>query len=142
MVEYTEFLEGIVHEPTQATDRGFDLTVADVVAVTDGGRVDFGGGELEEPETAELDTHLRAADDEYEWWHLEAGQYLLSYNETIATSDLAFTLQPRDVLLARGVSHPRLRVTDLSPVPLTVGSGGIKLKENARVSTLISAEPG
>jgi hypothetical protein len=34
-----------------------------------------------------------------------------------------------------------LRVTDLDPVPLSVGGAGLLLKENARVSTVVGAEP-
>jgi hypothetical protein len=31
-------------------------------------------------------------------------------------------------------------VTDLDPVPLSVGGAGLALKENARVSTVVAAE--
>jgi hypothetical protein len=54
---------------------------------------------------------------------------------------MAFTLQTRDELLARGTFHPTLWVTSLPQVPLSVGGAGIELKENARVSTLVGAEP-
>ncbi|MFT4923711.1 MAG: hypothetical protein ACI8XM_002941, partial [Haloarculaceae archaeon] len=132
-MDYTQFLEGIVHEPTQTEGRGFDLTVAAVYEITTPGRVDFGGGELD---AAELDAHQsekRNPEDDYEWWHLEAGQYLLEYNESIASDDMTFTLQTREELLARGAFHPTLSVTALPRVPLSVGGAGIRIKENARV---------
>ena len=140
MVEYTEFLEGIVHEPTQTEGRGVDLTVANIYQVTDPGRVDFGGGELEPAETEPYPSEKRNPDDDYEWWHLEAGGYLLEYNESLTTDDLAFTLQTRDEVLARGGSHPTLQVTELSRVPLSVGGAGLRIKENARVSTLVDVQ--
>jgi hypothetical protein len=140
-MEYAEFLSGIVHEPTQTEGRGFDLTVAEVYGVTAPGRVDFGGGELEPVETEPHTSEKRNAADDYEWWHLDAGVYLLEYNETIETEDMTFTLQTREELLARGAFHPTLQVTDLSRVPLSAGGAGIRLKENARVSTLVAARP-
>jgi len=140
MVEFTQFVEGIVHEPTQTGGRGLDLTVAAVHEVAAPGSVDFGGGELAAAETMSVEPRKRDEDDDYGWWELDAGQYLLEYNESLADSDLAFTLQTRNELLARGAFHPTLRVTSLPRVPLSVGGSGIELKENARVSTLVGAE--
>ncbi|MEF8812892.1 MAG: dCTP deaminase [Halovenus sp.] len=141
MVSYAQFVDGIVHEPTQTEGRGLDLTVAEVYEVHDPGRVDFGGGELDAAGTEPHDSEKRAPDDDYEWWHLDPGQYLIEYNESLADSDLSFTLQTRDELLARGAFHPTLRVTELPQVPLSVGGAGLRLKENARVSTLVATAP-
>ncbi|MFB6083604.1 MAG: dCTP deaminase [Halorientalis sp.] len=139
----TRFVEGIVHEPTQTEGRGLDLTVADVYEVTEPGRVDFGGGELEPAGTEPHPSEKRDPDDDYEWWHLEAGQYLLEYNESVAAdapADLRLVVQTRDELLARGASHPTLRVDELDRVPLSVGGAGLRLKENARVSTVVGLD--
>jgi hypothetical protein len=138
-MDYAQFLDGIVHEPTQTGGTGVDLTVAEVYDVTGPGRVDFGGSELEPAETTPHDSQQRNAGDEYEWWHLDAGQYLIEYNERI-TGGMAFTLQPHEAVLERGAVHPTLRVTELPRIPLSVGGAGIRLKENARVSTLVAAE--
>ena len=139
-MDYTQFLSDIVHEPSQREGRGFDLTVAQIHEVTGPGRVDFGGGELEPADCDPHPSEKRNPDDDYEWWHLDAGQYLLEYNESITSDDVAFTLQTRDELLARGAVHPRLSVTELPRVPLSVGGAGIRIKENARVSTVVAAE--
>ena len=141
MVEYRQFLSGIVHEPTQTEGRGFDLTVAEVYEITEPGRVDFGGGELEAAEIEPHDSEKRHDEDDYEWWHLDEGQYLVEYNEEITADDLTFVLQTRDELLARGVFHPTLHVTELPQVPLSVGGAGLAIKKNARVSTLVGADP-
>ncbi|MUV90894.1 dCTP deaminase [Halapricum sp. CBA1109] len=139
-MEYTAFVEDLLHEPTQTEGRGLDLTAAEVYEITDPGRVDFGGGELTDAGLTPHDRTYRDEDDDYEWWHLDAGQYLLSYNESLSLpADTALTVQPREELLARGASHPTLSVTELSPVPLSVGGAGLKLKENARVSTVVDA---
>jgi hypothetical protein len=138
-MDYTQFVDGILHEPTQTEGRGFDLTAAEVYEVTAPGRVDFGGGELDPADMTPHETQKRNDEDDYEWWHLDAGTYLLEYNERL-TGDRSLTLQTRDELLARGASHPTLQVTSLPWVPLTVGGAGVRLKENARVSTLVAGE--
>jgi hypothetical protein len=140
-MDYTKFVDGLLHEPTQTEGRGLDLTAAAVYEVTGPGRVDFGGGELEPAGVEPHPTRQRDEDDDYAWWHLDAGQYLLEYNESLAAEDLALTVQPRDELRVRGASHPTLAVTDLRRVPLSVGGAGLLLKENARVSTVVGAEP-
>lgn len=141
MIEYTRFVDGIVHEPTQTEGCGLDLTVAGIYEITEPGRVDFGGGELEAATVTPHESEKRNPDDDYEWWHLDTGTYLVEYNESIAVEDMALTVQTRDALLERGVSHPTLQVTDLPRVPLTVGGSGIRIKENARISTVVDASP-
>jgi hypothetical protein len=73
---------------------------------------------------------------------LSEGVYLIEYNETLsAPDDVTLVLQTRDAVRARGAFHPTLHLgagETLSPVPLTVGAGGIKIKENARLSTVLS----
>lgn len=141
MTDLTAFVNGIVHEPTQTEGRGLDLTVAAVHEVTDPGRVDFGGGELEPAETTPHPSELRDPDDDYEWWHLDAGQYLIEYNESLALPEgTVATVQTRDAVRARGAFHPTLHVAELDRVPLSVGGAGLLLKENARVSTVVGAD--
>jgi hypothetical protein len=116
------------------------LTVADVYEIAEPGRVDFGGSELEPAETTPAPSEKRNPDDDYEWWDLSDGQYLLAYHESLSETDMVFTLQTRDELFARGAFHPTLDVTELPRVPLSVGGAGIRLKENARVSMIVGAE--
>ena len=138
-MDLTEYVDDLVHEPTQTEDRGLDLTVADVARVAGPGRVDFGGGELEAADLESIETERRNPDDDYGWWTLEAGQYLLEYNESLAApEDVSPVLQTREAVRARGAFHPTLHVESLDAVPLSVGGAGIRLKENARVSTLLA----
>lgn len=139
MVSPTLF-DGVVYEPTQTDSPGFDLTVDAIYEIHEAGRVDFGGGELEAAETRPHPSAKRNPDDEYEWWALDAGQYLIAYNESLATEDVTITVQPREELLARGASHPTLWLSSLERLPLSVGGDGIHIKENARVSTVIEAD--
>ncbi|MBX0287092.1 dCTP deaminase [Halomicroarcula sp. F28] len=139
MPDYSDYVTDIVHEPTQTEGTGVDLTVAEVYEVAAPGRIDFGGGELEPAETVPHKSEKRDPDDDYEWWSLGAGQYLTEYNESL-TGEATVTVQPRTELLERGATHPTLHVEALPRLPLTVGGAGLKLKENARVSTIVATE--
>ncbi len=134
----SEHVENLVYEPAQVHDHGVDLTVSAVYDVVAPGRLDFGGDELEDADLEPHPTTRRNPDDEYEWWDLEGGQYVIQHNEFVTDVAEPLFLQPRHELLARGGSHPSMRVFDHLPlVPLTVADGGLRLKENARVSTLM-----
>lgn len=139
--DLTAFVDELVHEPTQTEDRGVDLTVSEIYEITEPGRVDFGGGELEPAATEPHPSAKREPDDDYEWWTLDGGQYLIEYNETLSPpDDVSLVVQTREELLARGAFHPTLHTRTLNRVPLSVGGAGLKLKENARVSTIRRAE--
>jgi hypothetical protein len=129
-------IDNIVHEGTQNTDEGFDLTVTEVYVVEEPGRVDFGGGELKEASLTPVETEKRNEGDDYGWWNLEAGTYIVEYNESLDV-DEGVTVRTRTELLERGAYHPTVQVKELPLVPLTVGGEGLCLKENARVSTVV-----
>jgi len=139
--QLTTLVEGLLHEETQVTDRGLDLTVSEVLTVETPGRVDFGGDELDRANVSAHEKVWRDDEDDYQWWHLEGGQYLVEYNESL-TADRPLTVQTRDAVRERGAFHPTLAVTSLGRVPLSVAPGGIRLKENARISTLLPPEEG
>jgi len=139
MPDYSDYVTDIVHEPTQTAGTGFDLTVAEVYEIVEPGRIDFGGGELEPAGTVPHKSEKRDPDDDYEWWSLGAGQYLLEYNESL-TGEATVTLKPRTELLERGATNPTLHVESLPRLPLTVGGAGLKLKANARVSTIVAPD--
>ncbi len=129
-------IENVVHKDTQRTDEGFDLTVASVYVVKEAGRVDFGGGELEDAELTLVETEKRNEDDDYGWWNLDAGTYVVEHNESLS-ADEAVTVRTRTTLLERGAYHPTVTVEELPRLPLTVGGDGIRIKENARISTVV-----
>ena len=134
-----EGVRDVVHAETQRTDEGFDLTVSEVYVVEEPGRVDFGGGELEEASLAAVETEKRNEDDDYGWWNLDAGTYVVEHNEALGVEE-AVTVRTRTALLERGAYHPTVRVTELPRLPLTVGGDGLCLKENARISTVLTHE--
>ncbi|ELZ13394.1 hypothetical protein C477_23100 [Haloterrigena salina JCM 13891] len=138
-----EVVDNLVYEPVQVHEHGIDLTVSAVYEVAAPGRLDFGGDELEDADLEPVPTELREPDDEYGWWALEGGQYVLQHNEFLTDLEEPVQLQPRNELLARGGSHPSMLVASHLPlIPLTVADGGLQIKENARVSTLIPVGGG
>jgi len=139
--QLTTLVSGLLHEETQVTERGLDLTVSEVLGVETPGRVDFGGDELDDANLSAHDKVWRNDEDEYQWWHLDGGQYLVEYNETFST-DRALTVQTRDEVRVRGAFHPTLELTELGRIPFSVAPGGIRLKENARISTVLLPEEG
>lgn len=137
--DLVDVVTGIVHEPTQIEGPGLDLTLSDVYTITEPARVDFGGGELTAADREPVTATRRHPDDDYGWYDLDAGQYLVAFNESLEADDPdTYRLQTRDVVREAGAFHPTLSVSEISPVPLSVGDAGIRLKENARISTLFS----
>lgn len=134
-----ERLTDAIHEDTQVGERGVDLTAARVLEVVRPGRVDFGGDELSSAGITACRKQFRDPEDEYGWWDLTAGTYLLEFNESL-TGDEPVRLEPGRGLLERGASHPTVTTDELHRVPLSVGGAGLDLKENARVSTIYPLE--
>lgn len=130
-------LDGIVHAETQRHETGFDLTASHIHRIEEAGRIDFGGSELVGPEVLPVGTRKRNPDDDYEWWSLEGGTYLLTYNEALNLEDGKALLQPRPAFAEQGIIHPTMVVDELPDVPFTVPERGARIKENARVSTLV-----
>ena len=142
MTALSDRIEGVLHEPTQVHDDRVDLSVADVNVVREPGRIDFGGGELEDAELDPVETTLRDPDDDYAWFEVAEGSYVVEFNESLAGDDPVL-LQPRRELLARGGSIPSIRTDELGGVPLTVpraadGGVALRLKENARVASVVA----
>lgn len=150
--EASGLVEGIVHLDTQRATGGIDLTVAGVARVAGGGRLDFGSSEFETADRDPVAPELAGPDDDYGWWTLESGSYLVRYNEALALpAGRVGLITPLPRLLRAGASHPALVVTaeergaageESGPgtapeVLLTVGGGGCDLKENCRISRLL-----
>jgi hypothetical protein len=135
-----EVVEDVLHEDTQFVGETVHLTVDVVERIVEPGRVDFGGGELEEARTQEVPAAKRNPDDDYGWWTLEPGTYRVTYNESLRARDEPVRLETRPALLERGALHPTVTVRVLPRIPLQVGGAGLKLKENARVTVLRRAD--
>lgn len=139
--EVAALTEGVVDEATQQHDYETDLTVSRVYRLMGAGAVDFGGSEYKAAPRTEVDPLKRKKDDDYGWWDLEPGTYIVRFNEvvTLAANHIAY-VQPHERLLDAGAHHPTFYFRAQRPyleTLLTVGSGGLSIKENARVSKLL-----
>ncbi|KXB06980.1 hypothetical protein AKJ54_00905 [candidate division MSBL1 archaeon SCGC-AAA382K21] len=137
--ETEEYLEGIVYRDTQIKDDGVDLTVAKIFEPENRGEIDFGGSERSDAEISEIKPRLRNPKDDYGWWELEPGFYLISYNESFKTKRKAF-LQPLPRLTRNQAIHTSGFLTKLTLIPLYVGENGMAIKENSRVSRIYMFE--
>jgi len=137
------FVRDMVYAKKQVRGSGVDLTAASIRRLAGKGSVDFGGGEWTAAEARELEPQKRAPEDEYGWWELEPGQYLLRYNEKLAFPPPCTALiVPAQRLLLAGGWHAAVATDGQEPVAvLCVGQGGLRMKQNARVSTLVAANP-
>ncbi len=131
-------LDGLVHPDTQIRGGAVDLTVDAVYAIDEPAHLDFGGSELQLAATTAVEPERRHPDDEYGWWSLQPGTYLIEYNESLV--DPPVFIQPREILIRGGGMHASGWVWELSSIGLFVG-GGLEVKENARVSTVWPIPP-
>lgn len=139
--ETRSHVEGLLHLDTQGAAVGIDLTVDEVHRVAGPGSLDFGGSEEEPADLEEMEPELRDPDDDYGWWELEPGSYVVRYNETLELEEGRLAqLFPLERVLRAGASHPAF-VVDGSRDPLEtllrVGSAGCSLKENCRISRVL-----
>jgi deoxycytidine triphosphate deaminase len=136
---------GLVHFDTQRADHGLDLTVGTVFHITSAGQLDFGGSEFEPAERSVIAPERASPDDDYGWWTLDAGTYIIRYNEAIDLgAGQRAEVFPLDRLVQAGASHPAFTVHGTqNPMEtlLTVGEHGVRLKENCRVSRLVGTGP-
>jgi deoxycytidine triphosphate deaminase len=134
-------LDGLVHLDTQRAPDGVDLTVDAVYRTTGHGQLDFGGGECEAAPRDPLTPVLDDPDDDYAWWTLEDGAYVIRYNESLTlTGDQRARIYPLERTLHAGAHHSTF-VLDEGRDPLetllVVTRMGCRLKENCRVSRLV-----
>lgn len=134
-------LDDIVHLDTQRATYGLDLTVEAVFRVTGPGQLDFGGSEFDEAARERISSELADPADDYGWWTLDAGSYLIRYNESLVLDDgQAAQVYPHERLLLAGAHHPAFFLDEPREsleTLLLVGEPGCHLKENCRVSRLL-----
>lgn len=137
--EASGLVDGMVYKEKQVRELTVDLTVKEVRSVGGSGALDFGGSEYREAETEKLKPAKKEG-EEYGWWKLDEGVYLIRFNETVKPIEGLGLLSPHPRLLKAGATHPTLFLHEWESgyvLPLQVSRQGLELKENARVSKLI-----
>jgi len=146
MKKHTEILKenvkNFIHQGKQfPEERALALlTVHRIGELTGTGRLDFGGSEYTEAEIHWKDPVKMKKDDQYGWWHLTPGSYLVEFNETVGTPAAArFYLQSWEKAALNAVTIP-FCVIDSPRAPLLsvlyIGGEGVDIKENARLAEL------
>ena len=137
-------LKGMICAKRQQHHYETDLTANSIYRLTGPGAVDFGGSEELPAPSEKITPEKTSAEDSYGWWDLAPGTYILRYNEVaaLAESQIGF-VQPHERLVRAGATHPSFYFRaerESLETGLVVGSGGVRIKENARVSKLLVLE--
>ena len=136
-----EMVANLVYEKKQVRAKSLDLTVNSISEIGACGRLDFGGGEFLPGERVALDPVKPDPSDQYGWWHLSAGEFVMEYNEEFALPPgHVAILQAHERLIECGVSHAARIITEPAEglqSLVRVCRAGVEIKQNARVSKLI-----
>lgn len=139
------FVESLIHAKTQLQGHHIYLTVGHVARLSGSASFDFGGSEFSDCAKELLQPHKPDPDD-YGWWTLEPGTYLIEFNEDLdLPSGHVAVLQPWGQTAANGLAHPTRVLTGRHrtiSVPVTVRDVEIHIKENARLSELLVLQLG
>jgi hypothetical protein len=137
-------IDGLVHLDSQRAPDGLDLTVDALYRTTGHGQLDFGGGEFEAAPREPLDPVLDDPADDYAWWTLEEGAYVVRYNESLTlTEGQRVRISPLERTLHAGAHHGTFVLNegrDPLETLLVVTRMGCRIKENARLSRLVVFE--
>ncbi|MGM0509779.1 MAG: dCTP deaminase [Thermoplasmatota archaeon] len=127
-------IDDLVYEKTQAHEYRVDLTVAEIYEIKGKGSLDFGGSEFEESRLKKIEPKKRHPDDDYGWWEMKGGTYIIKFNETLIEGKAL--VQPIPRLLKTGSTIPTFIHEEGEELRslLKVCDEGVNIKENARVA--------
>jgi hypothetical protein len=143
--EIEPLLSGITYADKQRHEFSFDLTVHSIHNFAHPGALDFGGSEYSAALLASIPPGKTNPADKYGWWDLVAGTYLVRFNENPSfPAGTCALIVPHRRLLSAGAAHsPAYGETETTilEVLLQVHVAGLRIKENARISTLLVWSP-
>lgn len=143
-----EMVSGYISEKKQFPDGDSValLTVAGVGTFSYRGSLDFGGSEYKQAKIKWLQPQKKADDEKYGWWHLSEGMYIIELNERVRPAEGSSlylqvweSAETAGIVHPSGIIHPQENVEETTPLRITVsvGSTGVDIKENARISRLV-----
>ena len=140
--EIVQIWQNLVYSPKQVKRNSLELTLKSIHTFKGRGQIDFGGGEYKEAKQQEIVPKLEN-DPKYGWWDLEKGNYCIMYNEIIVKPNYFALISPHARILRTGVFHPTfvwILEEKRQPIVtiLQVGENGLRVKENARISTAMT----
>ena len=127
------------HPEKQIEDGCLTLTLLEVQQIMGEARLDFDGQDSEDARRVKRPTRSAAGED-VGWWDLGQGVYWVTFRERVEIPPGgALFLQPHIRILRNGLWHPTMLIRDwdreMDGIMLTVSSRGIKISENAPVSS-------
>jgi len=137
-------LGNIVHADTQKHGHRIDLTLSEVHKLTGPGSLDFGGSEFREAPSEVVRPQKKQSDDDYGWWSLESGTYIVACNESIELDDSGIAVvTPHPHSLKAGLTVNTTVIdagatanTETITLLIKVPEKGCNIKENARFASL------
>lgn len=132
-------IKPVISEKHQMLEGKTILTVGKIYSVSQS-EFDFGGSEYRASSLEEIPPERRNREDEYGWWNLGEGCYVMEFSEGVEIPDgKSAVLQPWAERFPASATHSvrflKGKVDKLRTV-LFVSESGIKIKENARFSEL------
>lgn len=135
------FITKLIHAATQIQGYRTYLTVGKIAKLRGEAAFDFGGSEFADCDKELLEPQKRHPEDQYGWWTLTPGLYLVEYNEGLELpSGHAAVLMPWSQTAANGLTHPtRVLVGRHTTLHMLITAFDVTLhvKENARISELL-----
>jgi hypothetical protein len=140
--ELEESWKTLIYPPKQLEGVTLDLTVKRIYSFKKQGALDFGGGEYQPIDLEPLFPKIED-DPKYGWWTLDTGMYIVEYNENLPRDETLAIVYPHQRLLNVGCFHPSFIIDpskNSQPIQglLSVNSQGVRVKENARISTALT----
>lgn len=127
-------------DPQKQTEGGcLTLTLLEVQQVMGEARLDFDAKNSEDARRIKRPARYTAG-EEVGWWDLGQGSYWVTYRERVEIpTGCALFLQPHVRLLRNGIWHPTVLIRDwdrdMDGIMLAVSSRGVRISENALVSS-------
>ncbi len=135
------FVRPLISEKHQVSDRSIILTVKSICETTKPISLDFGGSEYKEAEMKCLTPKKKKKSDEYGWWKLKKGDYIVEFNETVELRPNQFAiLQAWEKNSLEHETKLILGKKENLKVRIYVDKEGANIKENARFSELFVFE--
>jgi hypothetical protein len=133
-------IQGMLSAKYQVHGYWVDLTIRGISGVDPVGRLDFGGGEYTPAGQVTIAPKRLRPEDNYQWWELDRGCYIIEFNETLELADNEIALlEPDPRTLRTGATHVpvflRGRVSPMDTL-FDVQAQHLTVKQNARVSRL------
>ncbi|MFC2092168.1 hypothetical protein ACFLTD_05285, partial [Elusimicrobiota bacterium] len=114
------FISNAIDPNKQIHDSCVDLTVKEIAHMEGKAQLDFGGSEYKPADIKPIEPKKDNNDDSHGWWELDAGYYMLKYNESLGiTSSQLAIVQAHGRLAMSGVTHTTVFIEksgDINPI--------------------------